>query len=197
MKQTTHILGTGYSRWKLSLIELIFLGIALGIDCLIVSFAQGLIFTSKKKRNSFLLAVTMGLFQGIMPLISYYPTGLISKYLSQYSSWIVFTIFLVLGLKFITEAYNQKGKREVCKIGFRCLVAMGIATSIDALGAGVTLKLLNTNIISAITTISLSSFIMSLIGFWTGNKITQIPEKNLEIFGGIILICMAIKVVAF
>ena len=181
----------------MSLIELIFLSVALGIDCLIVSFAQGLIFTSKKKRNSFILALTMGLFQGIMPLISYYPTGLISKYLTQYSSWIVFTIFLVLGLKFIIEAYSQKDKQEVCKIGFRCLIALGIATSIDALGAGVTLKLLNTNIVSAVTIIAFSSFIMSLIGFWTGNKITKIPEKYLEITGGIILIGLAVKALVF
>ena len=177
----------------MSLIELIFLSVALGIDCLIVSFAQGLIFTSKKKRNSLLLALTMGLFQGIMPLISYYPTGLISKYLTQYSSWIVFGIFFVLGVKFIIEAYSQKDKQEVCRIGFRCLVAMGIATSIDALGAGVTLKLLNTNIVSAAAIIASASFIMSLIGFWTGNKITKIPEKYLEITGGIILIGLAVK----
>ena len=191
--QIIHILGTGCLRWKLSLIEIIFLSVALGIDCLIVSFAQGLIFTSKKKRNSFILAFTMGLFQGIMPLISYYPTGLVSKYLTQYSSWIVFTIFLVLGLKFIIEAYGQKEKQEVCKIGLKCLIALGIATSIDALGAGVTLKLLNTNIVSAAVIIASASFIMSLTGFWTGNKITKIPEKYLEITGGIILIGLAVK----
>lgn len=191
--QIIHIHGTGCLRWKLSLIEIIFLSVALGIDCLIVSFAQGLIFTSKKKRNSFILAFTMGLFQGIMPLISYYPTGLVSKYLTQYSSWIVFTIFLVLGLKFIIEAYGQKEKQEVCKIGLKCLIALGIATSIDALGAGVTLKLLNTNIVSAAVIIASASFIMSLTGFWTGNKITKIPEKYLEITGGIILIGLAVK----
>ena len=191
--QIIHILGTGCLRWKLSLIEIIFLSAALGIDCLIVSFAQGLIFTSKKKRNSFILALTMGLFQGIMPLISYYPTGLISKYLSQYSSWIVFTIFLVLGLKFIIEAYGQKEKQEVCKIGLKCLIALGIATSIDALGAGVTLKLLNTNIVSAAVIIASASFIMSLTGFWTGNKIKKNTKKYLEITGGIILIGLAVK----
>lgn len=177
----------------MSLIEIIFLSVALGIDCLIVSFAQGLVFTSKKKRNSFLIALTMGIFQGGMPLIGYYPTGLISVYLSKYSSVIAFTIFFILGIKFIIEAFSKKEKEEVCEIGFRCLIAMGIGTSIDALCAGITLKLLDTDILFAAAIIGISSFVMSLIGFWTGNKITKIPEKYLESTGGIILIGLAIK----
>ena len=194
MRQSILILGTDCLRWKLNLIELIFLSVALGIDCLIVSFAQGLIFTSKKKRNSFLLGLTMGIFQGIMPLIGYYPTGLISGYLTEYSSFIAFMIFLILGIKFIIEAYKEKNQeKEVCKIGFRCLIVMGIATSMDAFGAGITLKFLNADIILAVIIIGLASFIMSISGFWAGNKITQIPSRYLEISGGAILIILAIK----
>ena len=49
----------------MSLIEILFLSIALGIDCCVVSFSQGLIFTANRRKNSFLLALTMGAFQGI------------------------------------------------------------------------------------------------------------------------------------
>ena len=135
----------------------------------------------------------MGLFQGGMPLIGYYPTGLISNYLMKYSAVIVFAIFLVLGLKFIVEAYSAKEETPVCKIGFRCLVAMGIATSIDALGAGVSLRLVGADIILSVLIIGFASFVLSLIGFWTGNKITKIPAKYLEVSGGLILIGLAIK----
>jgi putative Mn2+ efflux pump MntP len=177
----------------LNLTEILFLSVALGIDCLIVSFTQGLIFVEKKKRYSLLLALTMGLFQGAMPLISYYPTGLVSDYLVKYSSFIVFTIFLILGLKFILEVFFDKDETPVCKIGLRCLILMGIATSIDALGAGVGLGLTETRIFLSVTLIGLMSFIMSLIGFWTGNKIEKIPSQHLKIFGGLILIGLAIK----
>lgn len=177
----------------MSLIEIVFLSLALGIDCLIVSFSQGLIFTSKKKRNSLLLASTMGIFQGLMPLISYYPTGFIYQYISKYSSIIIFAIFISLGIKFITEAFSCRKENPACKIDFKCLMAMGIATSIDALGAGVNLKLSDTNIILSVSLIAIASFIMSLTGFWTGNKISKIPSKTLEIAGGLILIGLAIK----
>lgn len=193
MLQSIRSRGTDCLRWKLSLTEIILLAVALGIDCFIVSFAQGLVFSKNKKRNSFLLAFTMGLFQGGMPLISYYPTGLVSVYLAKYSGLIVFTIFTVLGLKFIYEAFQEKDETRVCKIGFRCLITMGIATSIDALGAGVGLKLVNADIITSALIIASASFLMSLAGFWCGNKIKVLPEKYLEIIGGLILIGLAIK----
>ena len=177
----------------MNLTEIILLALALGIDCFIVSFTQGLVFSENKKRNSFLLAFTMGLFQGGMPLISYYPTGLVCDYLTICSGWIVFAIFTTLGAKFIYEAFQKKDDRKICTIGFRCLITMGIATSIDALGAGVGLKLVNTDIISAALIIAVASFVMSLAGFWIGNKIKVLPEKYLEIAGGLILIGLAVK----
>src|SRR5574344_999659 len=119
----------------------------MGIDCLVVSFSQGLIFTSQKVKNSLLLALTMGLFQAVMPCIGYLGADSIKTYLAPFSKWIVFTIFLILGLKFIFEAINQQEKDEICCIGFKCLVAMGFATSIDALVAGGSLSFADTELL--------------------------------------------------
>lgn len=177
----------------MSLTEIILLAIALGIDCFLVSFAQGLIISKNKIRNSLLLAITMGIFQGGMPLLSYYPTGFVSEYLDKYSNWVVFIIFAVLGLKFIIEAFSEKEEDQRCSIGFRCLVSMGIATSIDALGAGVGLKLSEVNILLATGLIALASFIMSIAGFLVGNIKHNVPSKYLEIGGGVILLGLAVK----
>lgn len=176
----------------MSLIDIILLAIALGIDCLIVSFSQGLVFTCNRTKNSIRLALSMGLFQGFMPLIGYVGTDSLYKLIVPYSKWIVFGIFFILGAKFIFEAFQPK-KEEIQCIGFKCLVSLGIATSIDALVSGATLKLTHTNLIPAMALIGIVSFIMSLVGFWTGNYIKNIPSKYLEIIGGLILIGLAIK----
>lgn len=173
--------------------ELILLAVALGIDCLIVSFSQGLCFCKNKKRNSLALAATMGLFQGGMPLISYFLTGTVSKYLDSISSWIVFSIFMFLGIKFIFEAFQTENKDTLCTIGLKNLMLLGIATSIDALGAGVTLKFTGTNIFEAVIIIGPASFFMSVFGFYFGCKFKHFPSKHLAVFGGIILIGLAIK----
>lgn len=176
----------------MSLIDIILLAIALGIDCLIVSFSQGLVFNCNRTKNSIRLALSMGLFQGFMPLIGYIGTESLYKLVVPYSKWIVFGIFFILGAKFIFEAFQPK-KEEIQCIGFKCLVSLGIATSIDALVSGATLKLTHSNLIPAMTLIGIASFIMSLCGFWTGNYIKNIPSKYLEIIGGLILIGLAIK----
>ena len=177
----------------MSLIELIFLSIALGIDCFVVSFSQGLIFTKNRTLNSLKLALTMGGFQGGMPIISFFATGLVSGYVESFAKWIVFAIFAVLGLNFIIGAISKEEKTKLTCISLKCLISFGIATSIDALGAGVSLKFTNTNIIEAVIIIGLGSFLLSLAGFWSGNRICKLPSKLLETIGGLILLGLAVK----
>jgi putative Mn2+ efflux pump MntP len=178
----------------LFLIDIIILGLALGIDCTVVSFSQGLVIKKKRLKNSLLLASLMGLFQGGMPLIGYVGTDYIYKLLVPYTKWIVFGIFFILGWKFILEAF-EPNKEEVKCLDFKCLIMLSIATSIDALASGATLRLTNTNLFLAVVIIGFFSFVMSIIGFWGGNKIKIIPSKYLEILGGVLLLILAIKAV--
>ena len=78
------------------LIEILFLAAALGVDCLVVSFSQGLVFTRNRTKNSLALALTMGFSQGIMPCAGYFFTGAISRYIEPYAKWLVFIIFFIL-----------------------------------------------------------------------------------------------------
>lgn len=174
------------------LIEILFLAAALGVDCLVVSFSQGLVFTRNRTKNSLALALTMGLSQGIMPCIGYFFTGAISRYIEPYAKWLVFIIFFALGAKLIYEAFNEKDE-NICCIDLKCLLGMGLATSIDALASGVSLNLTKTHLILSVLIIGFMSFFMSVFGFWLGNFFKKLPSKYLEISGGIILILLAFK----
>lgn len=176
----------------MNFIDLILLGLALGMDCFVVSFSQGLIFKSEKVKNSFKLALTMGLFQGVMPVIGYIGTNSLYKYVVPYSKWIVFGIFLLLGLKFIVESFQPKEKEVQC-IGLKCLLGLGLATSIDALVSGASIRLTQTSLLISVMIIGITSFLMSICGFYSGNFIKNIPSKYLEITGGLILVALAIK----
>lgn len=178
----------------MNLIDLILLAIALGIDCLVASFSQGLIFNTNRLKSSLQLAIVMGVFQGGMPLIGYAGTDYMYKLVVPYSKWIVFGIFLILGLKFILESFQTK-KEEIQCIGLKCLIGLGVATSIDALVSGSTLRLTETNLLVSGLIIGVVSFLMSMAGFWSGNYVKNIPSKYLEIVGGIILILLAVKTV--
>lgn len=177
----------------MSLVEIIFLAVALGIDCLIVSFSQGLLVRFKRRKISNILALIMGVFQGGMPLISYLLTGVVYNYIAPFAKWLVFSIFLFLGVKFIVEAFNSE---EVTypRLGFRVFLLLGLATSIDALGAGVSLKLTSTPLLLSCGIIALMSYFMSLLGFWSGCCLKKFATKYLEIGAGLILIILAVKV---
>ncbi|HCB11534.1 MAG TPA: hypothetical protein DEO94_05290 [Cyanobacteria bacterium UBA11991] len=177
----------------MDIIDLCLLSFALGLDCLVVSFSQGLIFVKNRRKNSLKLAVTMGLFQGLMPIIGYVAANKVYDFIVPYSKWIVFTIFFVLGLNFILESFRKGEKEEICRIGFGCLIALGIATGIDALVSGVTLKLTSTVLLNACLIIGAGSFIMSQIGFWSGNVLKNLQTRYLHILGGLILIGLALK----
>lgn len=176
----------------MNLIEIIFLAAALGIDCLVVSFSQGLIFNKNRIKNSLTLALTMGIFQGAMPVIGYTGADVISSYVAAFAHWLVFAIFMLLGLKFIFEAFQEK-EETICCIGFKCLISMGVATSIDALVAGASLNLTGSGLLIPCLIIGFISFVMSLFGFWFGNCFKKFPSKILEITGGVILIILAVK----
>ena len=130
----------------MSFITIILLAVALSIDACVVSFAHGLVLPDKRVRNSLMLALFTGVAQGIMPTIGYFSTQVVYKYVAPASKWLVFAIFLYLGIKFIQEAFEKDKEIPLC-LSLQCLFMIAIATSIDALAAGVSISLTKTPIL--------------------------------------------------
>lgn len=176
----------------MSLIDIVLLAVALGVDCLVVSFSQGLIFTNDRLKNLLRLAVVMGVFQGLMPIIGYVGTDYLYRIIIPFSKWLVFAIFLILGLKFIVESFRPKEEGVQC-IELKCLLGFGLATSIDALVSGASIRLTETSLLVSCLIIGVTSFIMSIVGFSSSKLFKNIHPKYLEIVGGLILVILAVK----
>lgn len=175
-------------------LEIILLAFALSVDACVVSFTYGLTFNQNRIKNMLLLATFTGAFQGLMPCFGYYLTQFIKTFIAPYASLIVFSIFVFLGIKFIKEAFENK-KNQPCCIGIVCLLLIGIATSIDAFSAGISLALYGNKILKPALLITFITFINSSLGFILGGKCKKIPTKSLEIIAGLILICLGIKAI--
>ena len=80
----------------MSYIEIILLALALSVDACVVSFSYGLVSHNMRARNSMLLALFTGVFQGIMPVIGYFLTGIVKSYIEPYSGLLIFIIFEIL-----------------------------------------------------------------------------------------------------
>ena len=174
--------------------EIFLLALALSIDACIVSFSYGLAFDKNRWKNAGLLALFTGLFQGMMPIIGYLLTTFVKTFIEPYANLIVFIIFIFLGVKFIKEAFDKNKEKPLC-ISISCLFLIGIATSIDAFSAGISLSLFGNKICKPALLISIVTFLNSLLGFYLGGKLKSIPTKWLEIIAGLILMGLGIKAV--
>lgn len=173
-------------------LEIFLLAIALSIDAMVVSFSYGLTFNQNRTKNALLLAFCTGFFQAGMPVIGYYLTSFVKSYIAPYASIIVFLIFLYLGIKFIKEAFEEKNIPQC--ISTACLIMIGIATSIDAFSAGISLALYGNKIIKPILLIGMITFFNSCLGFKLGGKLKHLPTKGLEVGAGLVLIALGVKV---
>lgn len=176
----------------MSFITIILLAVALSIDACVVSFAHGLVLPDKRVRNSLMLALFTGVAQGIMPTIGYFSTQVVYKYVAPASKWLVFTIFLYLGIKFIQEAFEKDKEIPLC-LSLQCLFMIAIATSIDALAAGVSISLTKTPILFPTCLIACTTFMFAILGYWSGCCLKKFSTKYLEIFAGLVLIALALK----
>ena len=79
-------------------------------------------------------------------------------------------------------------------LGFKTMLLLAIATSIDALAMGVTFAFLNVNIIPAISFIGIITFTCSVVGVKIGNVFGLKYKSKAEIVGGIILILLGCKI---
>lgn len=179
----------------MSYLEIFLLALALSVDACVLSFSYGLVFTDFRRKNSLLLSVFTGAFQGIMPVIGYFLTSFVKTYIEPYASILILTIFCFLGVKFIKEAFDEKQKPNQLCLGITCLFLAGIATSIDAFSAGISLSLYGNKIIRPALLIAGITFVNSNLGFWLGGRFKNIPSRRLEVMAGIILIGLGIKAV--
>lgn len=74
------------------------------------------------------------------------------------------------------------------------IIALAVATSIDALAVGISFAFLNVSIVPAALTICLITFIMCLIGVFGGNKVGDIFNGYAELLGGIVLILIGFSI---
>ena len=74
------------------------------------------------------------------------------------------------------------------------MLILAIATSIDALAAGLGLSLLKSSIILAASLIGIITFCLSFVGVFIGHKIGDRLNNKIEIMGGLILIFIGSKI---
>lgn len=180
----------------MSLIEIILVGIGLSMDAVAVSMSNGMAYRALPKRKWPLPPLFFGLFQGLMPLLGFFTGALFAKYIDRYAELLILLILGLIGGKMIYDGFRESKEETVEKsLSLKLIFFQAVATSIDAFAVGIGFCAMNVNIYFASSLIAATTFLMSLLSFLIGRKFGDLLGNKAEIFGGSILVVLAIKAV--
>ena len=181
------------------IINSVLLGLGLAMDAFSVSVINGMNEPGMSKRRMLGIAAVFAIFQILMPLIGWF---LVEKALEVFDAlkgvvpWVAAGLLIYIGGKMLLDGIRKKEEEVQTAVSFGGLMLQGIATSIDALSAGLTMAgeqwsqaLTEAGIIGGIT------FIVCVAGVWIGRKAGKVFNHKASIFGGTVLIAIAVKII--
>ena len=184
----------------------ILMAFGLAMDCFAVSMAKSTSLGRVSLPNFFAMALSFGIFQGLMPLIGFAAGISFADAIAAYDHWIAFGILAAIGIKMITDDVRQRrncdedkpagGQEPECNksYGIGIVLLLSVATSIDALATGLVFITTPGWIFRAVLIIGMVSFAMSLTGSRRGSDFGKKIKFRVNRLGGIVLIAIGIKI---
>ena len=181
----------------MSFAEILILAVSLSLDAVVVAVGAGAL-ARINIGGALRVALTFGVFQGLMPLLGLLLGSVFSVYLLMYGHIVGFFLLLLVGGKMLFEALGKEdtaNERNIMHI--RTLLVLAVATSIDAFVVGITFSFLPVNVPIAVLTIGIVTFLLSLVGVHLGRSSRHLLGTRIEIVGALVIILLAFKVLLF
>jgi manganese efflux pump family protein len=142
------------------------------------------------------IAFHFGLFQGLMTLLGWLAGSTIANLIRSFDHWIALGLLAWVGIRMIKSGFE---KDEDCRCEDitrgRTLIVLCVATSIDALAVGLSLAMLDVNILSASAIIGVVTLAISLLGGFAGHILGSKFGRQMEVAGGMIMIGIGLRIV--
>lgn len=174
--------------------ELFLIAIGLSMDAFAVSICKGLATGKVKVKHMLVTGFWFGFFQMLMPLLGYLLAKNFSSQIEAVDHWIAFALLAIIGANMIREGVKRDEEESSSSYSPSAMFPLAIATSIDALAIGVSFAFLSVDIIPAVSTIGICTFILSAIGVRLGSSFGAMFKGKAEIAGGAILILIGLKI---
>lgn len=180
----------------MSFVEVFLIAIGLAMDAFAVCLGAGTTRFVDGPRPAFRLAFHFGLFQALMPILGWFSGAFIAQYISAFDHWIAFGLLAFVGGRMVRSGLDPDGEchsTDPSRGG--TLIMLAIATSIDAFAVGLTLAMLDVNILYPAAVIGLVCAALSIAGLTLGRRLGCAFGKRMEVVGGIILVLIGLRVV--
>ncbi|MDD5347113.1 MAG: manganese efflux pump MntP family protein [Candidatus Omnitrophica bacterium] len=178
----------------MDIIAVFFIALGLALDCFAVAVSAGMSGKGLSARDAFTMALFFGGFQAAMPIAGWWAGTAVYGFISGFDHWVAFGLLSLIGVKMTFDAIFGREGRTPRRIGPGTLVVLALATSIDALAAGISFAFLRMPITVPVVIIGLVSFCMSLAGAFLGRKVGLLFARTAEVAGGFVLIAIGAKI---
>jgi len=181
---------------SLGFLEILMIAVGMAMDAFAVSLGAGASGHARDGRAVFRLSFHFGLFQFLMPVIGWFLGSTIAPYITAIDHWIAFGLLAFVGVRMIRSGLDA-GQEPLCNDPSRglTLVALCVATSIDALAIGLSLAMLRVTIWYPSVVIGVVTGALSLVGLGLGTRLGVRFGKRMEIVGGAILVGIGLRLV--
>jgi putative Mn2+ efflux pump MntP len=171
------------------------LSVGLAMDAAAVSAVRGLESPRIRPRDAVLVGGLFGGFQALMPLLGWLAGSRLGPYIEAWDHWIAFALLAAIGANMLREAGSgEERPAHTEPFAPRVLLLLAVATSIDALAAGITLPLLGAPVFLTAATVGVTTAALSVLALFAGRAFGQRLGPSLEIVGGVVLIALGTKV---
>lgn len=174
--------------------ELLLLGVGLSMDAFAVSVCKGLAVQRAEKKTAVVCGLWFGFFQALMPVIGFFLGRIFADAIEAVDHWVAFGLLSIVGVNMIKEALEDEESSADADLSPKAMLPLAVATSIDALAVGVSLAMAEVNIWTAVALIGVTTFLLSAAGSLVGGVFGRKYEKKAEIFGGVTLILLGLKI---
>jgi len=176
----------------------ILLGIAVGLamDASAVAIAASIKLRRATWSQALRLAGAFGFFQFMMPVLGWFAGRTVERYIEAFDHWAAFGLLAVVGGHMIWEAFEVKEDDAAANdptFGWT-LLALAVATSIDALAVGISFSLLNISVWFPSLIIGMVTAILTVLAARLGYRLGLVFGKRMDIFGGLVLIAIGVKI---
>ena len=183
----------------MGLFEIVLVGLGLSMDAFAAAICRGLAIRKLTIKEILQIGIAFGTFQTMMPAAWFFLGRQFEESVKAVDHWAAFLLLTFIGSKMIWDAVGEMVHENVADTCFRPLrlreiLSLALATSIDALAAGITFAFLQVHILPAVSLIGMITFILSCTGVILGHRFGGRQKTKAGIAGGLILILMGLKI---
>lgn len=166
------------------------------MDALSVATVTGFSLKKVDFRQASKVSINFGGFHVFMPILGWLAGSTVVWLIADYDHWAAFLLLAFVGGKMIYEASRGEERIEPSKVLDNLnLLLFSVAVSIDAIAVGLSFYLEDIPILVPSLIIGGVTFAFTFLGMILGNRMGRFIGRGTQIFGGVILIAIGLRIV--